>query len=214
MAIKKQYAKSQETAIASYNYTDIATGAGNILFYGGDVSGSAILTTTSTMLGYNGYTRTTNGSPTTTTITFDATFERPVNLRGKGYIVIPYGYRNDSGGTLSFSPSVVYTLNKVDAASVSTSIGSGSGGMYFNTITDGSYGWDNVTFEFNITTTLHLKTGDTLRFTATIPKTPNASTFLYMGHDPANRTNLYEGAEEIVWTTSQLQVSAPFKIDL
>jgi len=34
MVIQKRYSQSQETAIASYDYTDIAAGTGNILFYG------------------------------------------------------------------------------------------------------------------------------------------------------------------------------------
>ena len=187
------YRKAGETAVASYNYTDIAEGTGVVVFYGFKTYDGNYHLSNNVL-----YSETIETiSATNMTFNFDLS---PFNLPKiiKGTALVKFCFRIIAAGTISF----VLTLQKVSGGAA-TSIGTASLSNYSVTTAP-----VNRLVSIALTET-HFKAGDFLRFVMDV--TNNGGSTAY-GHDPANREGVY--VTPVATYPTKLEVHIPFKLDL
>src|SRR3990167_4043838 len=187
MTIPLKYQQPIESTIASYNFTDIASGEGFVRFYAARLSGSDILT--SNIIYSEDIVTGTNfvdgGSDPALvkTINFDtSTFVIPRRIGGTAAVNIPAELASTSA-----TGSVVADIKRVDAAGAATSLISGS-----SAFATGSSIEKMFSIPLIIPSTL-IKIGEKIRLTIEQWRndsggSPAASTH-YLGHDPKNRAD-------------------------
>jgi len=220
--LNKKY-QSQETAIASYNYTDIAEGTGVNVLYGFKtrkylfwnsvgtedfhLSQNAIYSndveTSSAIMSSGSFIKVFDEN-------FDlGTYNMPQNtISSTAYVKVPIYYDWDGTGSAgnAFYPFV--DIIQVSGG-VPTSLGSASGASTYVAAggPDGEY---NITFPITLSPA-HFKIGDTLRFNIQlwgVQHSAVSSSLLWLEHSPQNRDGKFTYAD------SRLMFYMPFKIDI
>lgn len=201
MPIPKNYQQSQETAIASFAYTEISSGTGFVLFYAMNAEENA--SDKIRLLGENVVASLLiEGTFTTTTFNYDLTpFNLPQTV--KGTAIIRYStYWTGTGGNTKFE---TITIQKVSDGVV-TDIGS----ERTNTETgSGSVIRKNHLLNIPLTQT-HFKKGDILRLEID-PTNPQSNT-ITIGEDPSNRDGTL--ITPAATYPTKFEVYIPFRIDL
>lgn len=210
MGIPVKYRVNGGEAIASYNFFDIATGAGYKTFYLADLYNVA--TKEYRLIGdiiYSSTGYTQSASNGTLDLDFDLSLALPMQLKGDATISIPINMQrvtSTGGGSTVFSGSMLLVRNGVE-----TQIGSTSQQTitYADLGASNSTHWNIVAFAIRMPTT-KLKGGDTLRFNLQ-SSAGGANVVNTIFHDPEDRTFTDLGTGII---SSKSTINLPFKIDL
>lgn len=211
-----------ESAIASYNYSDIAEGTGIKLFYAAYTSAASILTENQ-IYSHTIDTRATSASPPTdayqllSDIDFDlSAFNTPKVVKGTCYInglfsVYTQGTGANGTGKLSLKLRKWDGTTETEIASTDLEVSTGH-----NTTVTKLY-----CISIPVTTPQNFKKGDILRLTVltyykkTEVGTGGGDGSCTIGHDPMNRNGTYIAPSTDVPTSiTQLKAWVPFKLDL
>ena len=203
MPITKVYAKPGIDAIANYDYVDISTGTGVVVF-NGFYAGLSGATTYHKLTDQTIYSELNESAGTigqgNATINFNLTaFNKPQLVRGTA--IVRFSADNAGGAGHLWWWDV--NIQKVSASAVVTTIGAAG-----STLVDTSAG--NVDYSFVIPIVLtetNFKKGDNLR--VQVIGRGNAD-LCYLGHDPANRDSTHLTAAT---HPTKFEVLMPFKID-
>lgn|SRR3990167_10389246 len=221
MVLTKKYQSSQ-SAIASYNYTDIAAGVGYVSYYGGNVvSGGAILyklsgntfysdrVLTASLVALQSFTKEID-------LDFDVLFKQPQTIEGAAICNIPFGiYAQVSASTYN---AFAHVRIRKFSGGTETEIANASGAVFTlasTGVNEYKYAMDAITMEIPQT---HYKIGDTLRITAELWEsgTGTPDGYVFMGHDPRNRATTNKETISLTFGTepSNLIIQIPFRIDV
>lgn len=200
--------QTQESAIASYSFTDMIQGVGYAIFYAGQ-TGNASMLSTSTFYSYPLYiTSSASSTDGTYHLIIDQHFYLPVNtnqvLFGNVIANTPVYFAGSTNGNLyctinlikirSGVPTTICTGNSLDANSATAT-------------------YTNFAEYASIATPTPLNAGDTLDLNVQVyvKKTGGGFTTTLLGCDPMNKL-------DAVWTSTsvgtQLKIQVPFRIDL
>lgn len=230
MVFPKKY-QTQATALANYDYTDIASGTGYSVFYGGNsydgsVSG-AYLIANNTFYSANITTTCIIGNTLTGPIEmdFDTQFNLPRTIKGKVIVNVPFG------------------IGRKDAETGGTATGNISGAViHYDGTTEtvlGEFRTDAFTVDDDVVTinnktlsgTVEIsetdfKKGDYLRINLRVwgKTVDNIARWMGIGHDPKNSEDpattahttplvIYDSGSSTYGNTI-MEVHVPFKLDL
>lgn len=210
MPVPIVYRKSVESAVASYDATDILNGTGIISFYAGIASTNKLLSSTRF---YSGTGYTTSGVITSGAVEkyldldFDVLINKPITLKGTCIASVPVQIfkLNITGET---NARVDVYVRKWDG-STETFVASGSSAVL--TISAQNYSYKMASASMNIPTT-SLKKGEYLRVTTEgWGGSTDSNNTITLGHDPM-------GVLDSVWTSTTVAptsvIQLPFRIDL
>lgn len=226
---------------ASYDYFDIANGAGYDIYYGAKMNNGSYILTTSVVASETIGTATEQDALTETftkefDLDFDVTFNMPQNIKGKIYASIPMGlFDNSTANTWEFY-AIVKAIHY--DGSTETTMATGQSKTYSITTeqTNAVYGAALAGCIMDVTTVQHFKKGEILRFTvecwyrdASGTKTADG---LAVGHDPKDRNmvrdsdalrnepdnpvalaNEPSGGGTLNYLSTQMQFHVPFVLD-
>lgn len=200
MAIPQVYEVGAEAGVASYDYTDIASGVGYSKFYlmvSDDDSGRQYSLQPSTFYSFLVETKKTNNS---VTLTFDSSpFNLPRTIRGTAYLNIGIQMEAPAG-------DITATFQKWD--------GSNATNIATPVVDSGRNTADAIVFCFEMPCTQTIITkGEQLRLVLTLDTAGTSGEYIAVGHDPLNRDGAtLKPASEDTITSSNINV--PFRIDL
>ncbi len=219
MTVLERYPIENE-ALANYDFTDISTGVGTIIYYAGEhggISGAYILSRNTFYSDRLEVLRTSFGDSThqlASDIDFDLSpFVLPQTIKGKAIINIPFGHKTTTNLTLNSYINCI--LKKVDSSNAETNIIQRSGAiMLFAYSAGGGTKTDMATISLEIPETFY-KVGETLRITFEQwgwADTNNAADYFF-GCDPKNRTSIQNQTDRVAWGTAvtNLVCEIPFK---
>jgi len=227
--LKQKYI-SQEKLIASYDYTDIASGLGYSIFYGANVSdgtasGSYIITPNTF---YSDKITTFDDMGVAVEKMFDGNFDTssfnlPKDVKGDAIIQIPLGIGRKTGQTgdiayINASGSIVHYDGTTEI-----SLGSFKSTEFSVNDAVKAYDYSVTSTKVNLTEQ-HFKVGDILRLKLEIWKRGGVAGGRYFGfgHDPKNQPDpetlaaggtIYDDTATTYGPTT-MEVHVPFKIDL
>lgn len=118
MAIPPRYLKAPEGVITSFNFADVISGTGYLTLYGFDTDLDEFELSPQQL--YSSLVETTRTTTGTTERNFDITFNTPINVNGKMFVVCTFGGNSSSGTTNTF---VLIRIIHVDRNAVETTIG-------------------------------------------------------------------------------------------
>lgn len=225
MTLKKKY-QSQPAAIVTYDYTDIASGVGYSIFYGGHMG--EVTSSGSWLLSDNEFysndivtkERTDSSGAWELVIDkdFDVTFNLPRVVRGDAIISIPSGMSQQATSTDEFRHDIfIYRVR--DGAP--TYLISGSSIVHKHTSAGAAETFSEIgTNELAIPETT-FKKDDTLRLNVVMMQkgSPAAQPTVYgIAHDPKNRNDpratAATGKVILDTTDTVLEFHVPFKLDI
>ena len=227
MPTPRLYRKSQEAAIASYNYTDLASGSGFVNMYAGvsvdkkklspyEFWSDRVATGTANVT-------TTSGYELQTDTDFDLEFLKPQIIEGETIINVPVGYHALSDGA-ALGIYVICKVRKWDGTT-ETELASNTSTTLATTDSDiGTTEAAVMAIDVDIPRT-HFKAGEFLRLTIEMYASVSAAAtaHFFYGHDPKARyTTLNETEDKFdfgtTWMTnaisSILLFQVPFRIDI
>ncbi len=220
MVLKQKY-QTKESAIASYDYSDLAEGTGVVSFFGSDnmsISGPGRLYSLSKGVLYSNdiNTQIVNDSSNFTKKLekdFDVVFNQPQNLKGIVKVNITLGGRTTGGAPNSWECYVILKLKKgtTDIAEAQSETVAGGGGAadvknskVLQVLIDAS------------AAITHFKPGDTLRMTVELWSRQPSGGGPHTGfaHDPRARTDVAASAGGIIEDAHStiFQINVPFII--
>jgi hypothetical protein len=238
MPIPSVYRRAQEGAVASYDWTDIASGSGMITFYLGGLKNnsgfqyymnenvfipqSAPNTANFHITGAYYRVQTTNDTATKLIdLTFETNqFNRPRIIEGDVLFEIPCSsqYKTNTRATEHY---IICILSKVSSGTTTTLLTSTS-----STVAPGvdTAFTDYLSWKDNLSQT-NLKIGDTLKLNVQVwgrrSDGESENVAFMLGHNPLNEATAAigggtEGIERVslIDGKSQARISIPFKIDL
>jgi hypothetical protein len=209
--------QAPQTAIASYDWTDIAEGTGVIIFDGfaksGDSTGNITYGLTNNIVyGAEKETKSDeiiqNGYTIEKTLNFALTaFNLPRTIKGKA--LIEGTWQLEKTNTTTTNAYIVWTIQKYDGTNYTT-----IGTFTTETITSAVVGTTIKTFsvEVNLTET-HFKKGEILNIKAEMTGKGSGSAgeaWIYLAHDPVNSDNTWATAAD---NHTDLKFYIPFRID-
>ncbi len=225
MGVPRVYRKEGERSIITYNYTDIASGTGYIIFYGAEhqettVSGGYLLTGktfSNTILSY--------GTAETTSFVevvdkdFDVLFNTPSRVKGKIRVTLTLGSGSQNINSAAETYAIVKAVH-IDAATNETPLGQAQTETMIRTTTTAETAFSQtVNVEIDIADIRRFKKGETLRITVGIwgKKTSTNASYQGFGHDPMDRNdtptnpdfNMIEDDDTTIFA-----VHIPFLLDL
>lgn len=228
--IPPTYSRDTEASIATFNFTDIATGTGYSTFYGlrGDADEYATVISTDI---YSERMHTSEAQTLDTTFTehlnidFDIIFNLPRNMRGIVIGNIPIGIQNIAASR-TYAYYIEMKVYHVTSGGTETLLGTGTSDEFFDVVAGATIDSEIALCFYDQTAVQHFKKGEKLRFSIgafyKVTSGTNSS-WVGIGHDPQNRT---DGAVfDTAPGTSELQViednhptrmsfHVPFVIDL
>lgn len=204
---KKSFLRSSEPALASYDWVDVASGEGYVLFDGFiDSSGSYHLSANAV---YTKDVNSTTGSLKNSSEeigTFETSeFNRPAILKGKVYIIFSFDVADGAGsGNTEGLIQAQFYHNTTSLFTLDSQTVSGSGGL------------DPVTAV--ITSDVSSRTlavGDKLKVKLTGKETGNTrACTITLAHDPAGVSQTAVDTSVEGCSTTRLIVAVPFKLDI
>ena len=223
MGVPVVYRKTQDSAIASYDYFDIATGSGYRRLYGisaGVGSGAALTYALSTQTLDSTKPRTdqyNSGSSVYTKdidLDFDLSFAAPQSVKGPVLAQITYGLQNINPGVQG-DFFLAAAVKKVDLNSVETTLKYLSGGMYHINVPQNAIQEYREIASLDVSKT-HFSAGEKLRFTTEVwTKAPASQDFkINLYFDGANRVKSLSGNGWFASHDTNLLVDVPFVIDI
>jgi hypothetical protein len=223
--IPRNFLKTPEGAIASYDYVDLDEGTGIVKLYGSNVVDNG---TTSYVLSRNVthsndvFTFYTTGSSGPDAkrldLDFDLTFNLPKIIRGKFLAEISWIAGHTTSANKGGTSYAIVKIRKWDGA-VETEIASNTKSDTMTVVSLDSWGVTRQ-IEIDLASKTHFRKGETLRITVEMWSTANSSgTQLALMHDPKDRQpsaphNSYTGGVDYDPPTTQLVFHVPFDIDL
>jgi len=199
MPVPVVYSKSQEGAIASYNYTDIAEGTGVVVFQGfqTQISGANALHIADTNIYSAG-----NSDSSGTSWTFNTSaFNAPRTMKGTAYV----RYSTNYTGASSEICDQKVSINHVDADNNVTELASAE----LPRITSAGSGiLNNFVAPLTIPKT-NFKKGESIRIIVTAVVSGGTT---YIGHDPANRNGAL--VTPAATYPTKFEAYIPFDLDL
>ena len=213
MGVPIIYRKQGESSIASYDYTDIASGPGYITLYGADdyLSGGLLVDNpvySDKIVTYCVPTSTTN-YPKEIDKNFDVTFNKNIVIKGKA--MVNFSMQVSAGTSASGYPMT--KISKISEG-VETILASSLSGALI-TYTHASTSWDRpkmYLFGLELPQVTFAK-GDKLRVNVqAYAKYSGASPYVAIAHDPKSRTDstFFTATGDV----SQMSIQLPVKIDL
>lgn len=211
--IKNRLPQRTPQALASYSFTDLASGTGYVN-YKGAVTQTAltkayILSESSFYSADAGTTLTASSPPNSTTISFDTSaFNLPRTVRGTAYLTFSRYY------TTTEYKYIQSTIQKIDASGSATNISSTITAT--NDDVDGGHnvtsGKQMVLIQIPLTQTT-IKKGEKLRLKMDLYINTGTGN-IYVGHDPKGRdyNSLNPSADANISTIMDLFI--PFRIEL
>ena len=207
MAVPQVYRKQDEKAIASFDFEDVVTGLGTVIFYGidGETSGGRTYHLTTNKDAWAVLIGTTQGtSGQTTTINFDsAKFNLPRTAKGTATISCGMGAANSDVVKLQIQ------LFHVDAADQATSITSEITSQSYTGVAANNA--EMVFLELPITQKI-FKKDESLRLVVKLVYVSGSTTQVVLGHDPQNRT--YEQIIPATADSTVMRLFMTFRTDL
>ena len=209
MTLPTTFRKEGEKTIASYNFVEIATGAGIMALYAGwTVDAKTML---SNQFASNEI-KSASGNMGVSSAAirldhdYDILITKPLTIEGKMIITAGIGvYRSGSSNSGYF----IFKFRKWDGSS-ETDIAENQSSSHSNNGTVG-YTYGTLATDITIPRT-HFKIGDTLRLTVELWGAGGANpSYVAYGHDPQNRTT---GWDESGVSPSRLTAFIPVRIPL
>ena len=210
--VPQPFPTPQETAIATYNFTDIIEGSGIIQFYGfntrADTTLNYVLTANSALLSHDlGTSTSTSGGGFSKDIDddYDITFNRTHTLKGAGYCnIVTHQSSNANEGCSQY---FIIKLVHYDG-STETTLATGQTETYLSGSTAAPEYKTNCV-PLSISTARHFKKGDILRVTVEgwSNRTSGSGNIGYL-HDPVG-SRTPTNAED-----SKLSIFVPFQLDI
>lgn len=203
------FRKQSEGVIASYNYTDLASGTGYITYYAGKLIDRNILssntfysfppTTTIDMAG--------TGNTKRIDYDFDVLFNTPQTIKGLGIVNVPIAV-NPAAASAS-NGYVIAKLRKWDGATETEIVSNTSSTL---SSTGSGYVYRMTSIDLDIPQTL-IKKGEYLRLTIEVWGAGGANpSYVRLGHDPMNITDAtYPWGSSGIPPTITVQI--PFRIN-
>ena len=204
--LAKKY-QTQSSAIATYDYTDIAEGTGISAFYGGNASGSTawILTGNTSLYSATGFT-VLNGFDQN----FDVPFNMPKSIKGELLLQVPISLYADP--TYSSTGYIVAKVVHYDGTT-ETIIG---GPVTSPSKTNGGSGaWGGAMLVLKMTIARkHFKKGDILRLNIVGTQSGTGTDQGVIGHSPIGTQSTSSGEGFAGLGTSRISMFVPFELDL
>ena len=215
---------SQETAIASYSFTDIAEGTGVVVFFGSDTDDNGTVTySLANNIVYSANILTegtgTSGTEKILDIDFDVTFNMPQRIKGKVIANIPLVYGHESQANTNGKGYGILKVRHVTSGGAESELASNTKSKEYPLVAS----LDSAQAVLNIEVDVplrHFKKGETLRMTVEIWANQQGGNGLHVGlmHDPKNRTpdsdDFTGGIDTGEFITSILSFNVPFVIDI
>ena len=202
-----------ESSIASYSYSDVASGTGFITDYlfntEDDSAKDYHLASTANRSNDTTVSATTNSATFVEVINedFDILFNKPQRIRGTAIVTIATG--SDTGGGGSATHYAVATLYHYDG-STETSMATVQTAAHVNSTGGGNS--KIFTARLDISTAVKFSKGDTLRLTVQIYGKASAGTDDFaLFHSPQDRAVTFGGT---VMSSTQSLINTPFIIEL
>ncbi len=223
MVLNKKYV-SQTSAIASFDFQDIADGTGSQNFYGGQaqLSGNAVVaflttdaTTFSNRITEKILVTASTGFLKRSEVNFEVLFNQVQRIKGQARLTVTQGAA--TSGSVSSKVAVVATLFHVDNAGTPIQMATG---QTFWTLDDADAINSEVkTMPFDLTSQIWtFKSGEIMRLKMELYASAGADT-VYAGYgcDPADRDDIADLSGGVILDTadtSQLKLALPFILDL
>lgn len=222
MVLPAKYA-STPSAIASYNFTDLASGEGFVSYYGLRTQSADILTSNAN--NYSGTNTTTNNEMIETNstvaedsstktqrinINFDLSFNVPQIIKGTAIVNIPFGYSTSAGSITTLQAGVSAKISHVDSSNNETFLVSGAATIQHSTSSPLDVE-EFITIPLAISPARQFTKDEKLRLNINIGAagTNSQSWVVVVGHDPKNRTGTNLTSED-----TNLIAHIPFVIDI
>jgi len=208
--IPHNFLESGETAVATYNWSDIASGTGYSTFYGQDTEDGSLVLGVSTQYSLSGATikQCENSMAKRQENNFDVTFNLPRYVKGELLVGITYSLLSNTADTTVYVKVRIY---HVDVDGTETEIGTQQTGGSINKADGTVYRRTNFSFDVD----KKFKKDETLRLNIELWGEGGVNSTCTIYHDGANRD--FGGTLDIgsaVTAPSNLQVDIPFRIDL
>jgi len=190
---------SQSSEIISYDYSDIAEGAGIQQFYGArDETGTFFLSSNQV---YSNLIESTVNGAVKSCVFETGEFNAPKTIFGTAMITF---CSKTLGATGAIRTQASINLYRVSGG-VDTLLGAASGALIAGSDVDTTH-----VFRLPITTRTAIKKGDKIKLNAFFSST-DAGCSMSIGHDPMNRngTNITPSSDEV---TTQLKTYVPFEL--
>ena len=210
MVLQKKYVRSQETPIASYDYTDIASGLGTETYYAAatNTSGANIYFLTSAAIPSGLITE--KAYNLSTDRNYDIEFNLPRIINGTIYVSGYQGAFGDSTQTIYLEVNI-YKVSGGAEISIDTTKYTP---LTTRTGVSDSTTSEPYTLDFDTGGKIHFKKGDSLRLNI-IAHGANDNAIYTCGYgiDPLDRNDTFKQVIEDEDST-QLKVLVPFDIDI
>lgn len=223
----KPVARGAPSTITTYDFTDIATGTGIEIYYGGQTSGAYFLTpnivysdATLTSSGLWGGAAASKAYNDELVIPFDVEFVLQRTMKGTCVINVPIGVQSTNAGK-SFQDHASCALVIVRDGTPTTIVDGISANFLFSSLGAGQSSHAMTCTRMDVPETI-IEAGDTLRVVVQL-YTNNLNTethYHFIGHDPQNRALSYAnpaghaaGLLDFGTDPSILTAQIPFKID-
>lgn len=212
------FAIPSESAVASYGWTDLASGTGYVRYYGGNT------TATTFILSENAFTSTKvfeslfvalDNTPTKRIDNdYDILLNLPRTLKGKAFVTVPIMIRTAGSSAKTWNMYIIAKIRKWDGAT-ETEIANGTSTTFTVAASSAANYPAIISVDIDVTETV-FKAGETLRLTIeTWGWADQDATYCY-GHDPKQRA--YGGFDSSTLTfgttSTTLEAFMPFKVEL
>ena len=193
-------------AVASFDYTDIASGLGYSTYYGfTDTGGNyRLIDNTSVYSETTGDEVQSGGTPAITKTYTSSTFQLPRDIKGKAIINIPVKGQGTTGVVYASGALIHYDGDTAASAVIGQGNGAAATGA---DVASEEVKYNCVSFDCTET---HVKRGDAIKLKVDIWSTTDNWTIT--GHDPTNADYSPTAGNDL--TETQLKIMVPFKLDL
>lgn len=222
MTMPQFFSNEREKILANYNWIDIATGTGVIVYYGYNTINDTTYTyNLSEKIVFSHSTNSEIGSIPTQDLNmlnrgeldFDlSTFNMPQTIKGTAFLNLGFGVsNNDNAG------SSVYMIAKIKKWDGTTETTLATSQTQTITTASGATGQARASMQLSLTET-HFKKGETLRLTIeswgkfNSLQTASSGATIHITHSPENQDGGLFTVAGI--KTTQLKLNIPFKINL
>jgi len=211
--LKSIYRQSSPLGV-NIDFTELATGQSNVIFYAGDVNSTSARVSGTTILSNNKFfsNNGTSAAGATSDIDFDVVLDKQLVVEGDAVINVPVYLRNTVGGAGDGWCTVTAIVRHWDGTT-ETDLVTGTSIVVASMAVASSDKTTLGTIKVNVPRTV-FKKGETFRLTIQHGTMAGTANDAAIGYDPMGRTDL-PSAPLTTWTTSTiLSISVPIEVDL